>query len=59
MGAKYGYNCEDNFQSYKKYALKAAKELGYSKSTIKKIKAAKYENEIQRIMITERHKQLN
>ena len=59
MGAKSGYNSEDNFQSYKKYALKAAKELGYSKSTIKKIKAAKYETEIQRIMVTERHKRLD
>lgn len=37
-------------ESYKEQALKAAKDLNYSSSIIKKIKAAKTDDEIYRIM---------
>lgn len=47
-----------DFKEYKKDAVKAAKDLKYGNSAVKKIKEAKNEAEIQRIMITERHKQL-
>lgn len=40
---------------YKDQAINAAKELGYGRRVIKKIKEAESEEEIQRIMITARH----
>lgn len=36
--------------NYKLQAVKAAKDLGYDKDDIKRLKAAKSENEIERIM---------
>lgn len=41
-------------QEYKKNALKAAKQLGYGKAVVEKIKAAKTDGEIARIMTTAR-----
>ena len=40
---------------YKKEAIKAAKQLGYGKETKDKIRKAKTESEISRILITARH----
>lgn len=39
----------------KKEAIKAAKQLGYSDNVVKRIKQAKNEPEITRILITARH----
>ena len=50
---------DEEFDFYKKAAIKAAKDLGYGNVAVGKIKNAKTEAEIQRIMITERHKQLD
>ena len=36
--------------NYRISAIKAAKDLGYDKDVIKRLKAAKTENEIERIM---------
>ena len=36
--------------NYKLQAVKAAKDLGYNSDVIKRLKAAKTENEIERIM---------
>lgn len=44
---------ESNFvggQNYKKFALKAAKNFGYSKEVIQKIKRSKSDQEISTIM---------
>lgn len=41
-------------QPYKKQALTAAKELGYDERFIERIKKAKTEVEIERIMVTAR-----
>lgn len=48
-----------DFKNYKKNAIKAAKELKYGMIVVARIKAAKTEAEIQRIMVTERHKRLD
>lgn len=40
--------------SYKKIALKTAKELGYDGSVIKSIKEAETDQEIEHIMVTAR-----
>ncbi len=50
---------EGDFKSYKNDAMNAAKDLRYGKVVIDKIKAAKTEAEIQRIMVTERHKRFD
>lgn len=50
---------DEKFKSSQKDAVKAAKDLGYGKEVMDKINAAKTEAEIQRIMITERHKCLD
>lgn len=49
----------EEFETYKKDAINAAKDLRYGKTVVNKIRAAKNEAEIQRIMITERHKRLD
>lgn len=44
---------ESNFvggQNYKKFALKAAKDFGYSKDVVQKIKRSKSDQEISTIM---------
>lgn len=48
-----------DFYNYKEFAMKAAKELGYGKVVVEKIKNAENENEIRNIMSTERHKHLD
>lgn len=45
-----------SLQEYRKYAIKAAKELRYDESCIHKIKQAKSEGEIARIMLTARQR---
>lgn len=50
---------DENFITTKNDAVKAAKDLRYGKVVVDKIKAANTEAEIQRIMITERHKRLD
>lgn len=47
------------FFDYKKYAVRAAKELFYPQETVKKIRRAKNDDEIRRIMTIERHKRLD
>ena len=47
------------FFDYKKYAVRAAKELCYPQETVKKIRRAKNDDEIRRIMTIERHKRLD
>ena len=47
------------FFDYKKYAVRAAKELCYPQETVKKIRQAKNDDEIRRIMTIERHKRLD
>lgn len=42
------------FYAYKKYALKAAKDLCYPKSVVEELKNASTEGEIARIMRTAR-----
>lgn len=42
-------------KNYKKQALQAAKDLGYSKTVQNEIREAKTEAEIERIMVTARH----
>ena len=42
--------CDKEIFDYKKFATKAAKDLGYPKSVIKEIKDAKSDEEISRIM---------
>lgn len=49
----------EEFKTYKKDAIKAAKELRYGRIVVDRLKAAKTEAEIQRIMTTERHKRLD
>lgn len=49
----------ENDMPYSSEAIKAAKDLGYPKTVINAIKAAKTENEIIRIMATAREKYLN
>lgn len=44
----------DSFINYRRDAIKAAKDFNYGKETIAKLKAAKTEMEIQRIMINRR-----
>ena len=46
-------------EDIKDETIKAAKDLGYGKHVVEKIRKAKKESEIQRIMITERHKRLD
>lgn len=48
---------QDSFSYTKKHAIKAARELGYSGEVLAKLKAAKTEGEIERIMRTARHSQ--
>lgn len=50
---------DEEFKTYKKDAVKAAKELRYGDNVVNRIKAAKTEAEIQRIMVTERHKRFD
>ncbi len=50
---------DEEFKTYKKDAIKAAKDLRYGWAVVDKIKSAKSEAEIQRIMTTERHKRLD
>ncbi len=40
--------------NYKRYAIKAARELGYSKEVIARLQTATTENEIARIMVDAR-----
>ena len=47
------------FFDYKKYAVRAAKELCYPQETVEKIRQAKNDDEIRRIMTIERHKRLD
>lgn len=42
------------FEVYQRYAIKAAEELRYSDEAVEKIKQAKTENEIRRIMMDAR-----
>lgn len=48
----------ENFtdRKYRDIALTAAKQLGYGNAVIEKIKAAKDDTEIERIMVTARKK---
>ena len=50
---------DEEFKTYKKDAVKAAEELRYGDNVVNRIKAAKTEAEIQRVMVTARHKQLD
>ena len=50
---------DEEFKTYKKDAVKAAEELRYGDNVVNRIKVAKTEAEIQRIMTTERHKRLD
>ena len=43
-------------ESYRKHARKAARQLGYGSKVIDQIKNAESEAEIQKIMVTARHK---
>lgn len=45
----------DNEENYKKQAMIAAKDLRYGNEVIEKIKAAKSDAEIERIMNAARH----
>ena len=45
----------DDEENYRKQAMIAAKELCYGNEVIEKIKAAKNDAEIERIMNTSRH----
>jgi hypothetical protein len=49
-------NEEISLDTYKKESAKAAKQLGYDSKVIDQIKNAESEAEIQKIMITARHK---
>ena len=51
----------ENFtdRKYRDIALTAAKQLGYGNAVIEKIKAAKDDTEIERIMVTARKKCFN
>ena len=49
-------NNNETFKSYKSEAIKAAIELGYDVDVIEKLNKAKTDGEIQRLMITARHK---
>jgi len=46
----------ETFANYKKRMKQTARELGYSNLCLAKIKAAKSESEIERIMVTERQR---
>lgn len=48
---------EDSFKYTQKHAIRAAKDLGYSGEVLAKLKAAKTEGEIERIMRDARHSQ--
>lgn len=48
------YCGEETFTNYRKRMAKTARELGYSKTCIAKIKGATTEREIERIMTNER-----
>lgn len=48
---------DDDEVTYKKQALKAAKELYYGQTVIRKIKKAETDREITRIMVTARQAQ--
>lgn len=50
------YSVEEN---YKHFALKAAEQLMYDQKYIDRIKSAKFDWEIQRIMTEARHKQID
>ena len=45
-------SCTD--RNYKRYAIKAAKELGYDKSVIEKIRKAKTDSEVERALSSAR-----
>lgn len=49
-------NEEISLDVYRKEAEKAAKQLGYGSKVIDQIKNAESEAEIQKIMVTARHK---
>lgn len=55
-GIKYN---ELSDKRYKKFALKAAKELGYSDEVIERIKNAESDFEVSRIMTTARKRSLD
>lgn len=53
---------ESKHQSYKSYAIKTAKQLGYSKAFIEKLKAVEDPNDtitIERIMVDARHERFD
>lgn len=43
-------------ERYKPSAIRAAKDLGYGDEVVRKIRAAKTDDEIERIMVSARHK---
>lgn len=50
MGARKNYK-----ESYKDFAVRAAKELGYGKTVILQIEMAETDAEVEHIMVTARH----
>lgn len=50
---------DEEFKTYRKDAIRAAKDLRYGDDVVNKIKSAATEAEIQRVMVTARHKQLD
>lgn len=54
MGRRY----RSSLESYRAEATEAAKDLYYGTAVIERIKNAKTDREIQRIMITARHEQM-
>ena len=48
----YDLHCTE--RNYKRYAIKAAKELGYDKSVIEKIRKAKTDSEVERALSSAR-----
>lgn len=49
-------NRENDIRSFKIHAIKAAKDFRYGDDVIKRIRTAKSEGEVSRIMQTARHK---
>ena len=50
-----GSHYYDSLHTYRKYAMEAAKELGYGGKVVKDILHAKSEKEIERILATARN----
>jgi len=56
MSVKPVYESDDNFEKYRLYIIKVASQLCYPKEILNKLRRAKTEFELNRIMMSARNK---